>query len=103
MPPVAALCATPIQPYADGNAGPQFCRDGAIVVAARRYYAPITPHLLSLGPRPSVDKVETAMCADFGLRATNPMVFAGYELAAAYYGWRLAFDPWQFILYGHCS
>jgi hypothetical protein len=100
--PAVDICSAPIQQYADGGAGPLFCSSGAVIVAAWMYYAPIDPHVLSVGPNPTLFAVESAMCADGRTHATNPMLFSGYELAAAYYGWNLAFDPEQFILYGTC-
>ena len=97
------LCSSPIQQYANGNAGPRFCGNGALVVEAWTYYGPIDPHLLSVGPNPTVTAVESAMCADGReLHATNVMQLVGYELAAAYYGWHLDFDPQQFIMSGTC-
>jgi hypothetical protein len=49
-----------------------------------------------------VNAVVLAMCADGGLHATAPMLLSGYDLAAAYYGWQLAFDPEQIELSGTC-
>jgi hypothetical protein len=100
--PVRPLCSAPIIHYADGGAGPLFCLNGAIVVQAWSYYAPIDPNQLALGRNPTVAGVVSAMCADGRLRATRPMLLSGYALAAAYYGWNLNFDPEQFVLYGTC-
>jgi hypothetical protein len=101
--PAVALCATPIQRYQDGNAGPLFCRSGAIVVAAWRYFAPVDSRVMALGPAPSLDDVKSAISADFDRRSTNVNEYSGYQLARAYYGWNFAFDYWNFVLDGSYS
>jgi hypothetical protein len=101
--PVIDLCSAPIQQYADGGAGPLFCSNGALIVEAWTYYAPIDPHLLSVGPNTTVAAVQAALCADRRLNATNPMLLSGYTLAAAYYGWNdVPMDPGFFLVYGSC-
>lgn len=101
--PAVPLCVAPIERYQDGNAGPLFCRSGAIVVAAWAYFAPADPHVLSVGRGPSLTAVESAICADGSINhATWPMEQSGYQLAAAYYGWNLVFDIEQFQQHGTC-
>ena len=101
--PVIDLCSAPIQQYADGGAGPLLCSNGAMIVEAWNYYAPLDPHLMSVGPNPPVAAVQAALCADRRLNATNPMLLSGYTLAAAYFGWNdVPMDPGFFLVYGSC-
>jgi hypothetical protein len=101
--PVGALCSAPIQLYQDGNVGPLFCRSGAIIVAAWNHFASADPQVLSVGRGPTLTAVESAICAD-GVtnHATYPIEQSVYQLAAAYYGWNLAFDIGQFQQHGTC-
>jgi hypothetical protein len=93
---VVGLCSTQVQQYQNGNAGPLLCRDGEVVVEAWNYFAAADPHVLSLGRSSTSKEVEAAICADKNVNhATNPMEISGYVLAAAYYGWHFAPEPWQ--------
>jgi hypothetical protein len=98
--PAVGLSTLPIQIYQDGNAGPLFCRGEAINVSAWKYFAPIDSHLMALGPSADAAAVKAAIRADFGAHTTNVIEESGYELAAAYYGWKLDFDYWNFIYNG---
>ncbi len=101
--PAGSLCSAPLQRYADGNAGPLFCVGGAIVVDTWTYFAPVDPHVLSVGRGATLTAVESAICADGAINhATYPMEQSGYQLAAAYYGCTFAFDIEQFQQYGTC-
>jgi hypothetical protein len=101
--PAVSLCSASLQLYQDGNAGPLFCRSGAIIVDAWTYFAPADPHVLSVGRGATLTAVESAICADGAINhATNPMEESGYQLAAAYYGWNFAFDIVQFQQRGTC-
>lgn len=92
--PVAALCSTPLQAYADGNAGPLFCRGGEVNVLAWKFYAGVTPTVLGLGLHPTQAQVEAGLCHDGRAGpATRVELMYGYEIAAAYYGWKFAIDP----------
>jgi hypothetical protein len=95
--PVAALCSAPIQTFQDGNAGPLFCSNGAIIIQAWRYFAPIDTHVMSLGPLATVTQVKAAINADFARHSTNPIEANGYELARAYNQWAFAFDYWGYV------
>jgi hypothetical protein len=98
--PAVGLCGTSIQTYADGNAGPLFCLNHAIIVAAWEYFAAIDPHVMALGPAATLGAVQSAISADLDGRSTNVIEFSGYQLATAYYGWKLAFDYWNFVTPG---
>ena len=96
--PARSLCAASLQRYQDGSAFPLFCRDGAINVDAWTYLAPIDSNLLAAGPAATIDDVEAAIRSDFDVNhSTNVIEYGGYQLAAAYYGWSLAFDYWSFV------
>jgi len=101
--PSGSLCSTPIQLYQDGNAGPLFCRGGAIIVEAWTHFASTDPQVLSVGRGAMLAAVESAICAD-GLinHATYPIEQSVYQLAAAYYGWTFTFDIVQFQQHGTC-
>jgi hypothetical protein len=95
-PPAVGLCSAQVQQYQDGNAGPLFCRGGELIVEAWSYFAPLDPHVMSLGASSAFNDVQAAICADHNLsHATGPMEISGYVLAAAYYGWHFPTDPWQ--------
>ena len=85
--PAVALCSTEVYATADGNYLPLSCRDGALNVTAWRLYVQIGPHVLAAGKRPTIDQLQTAVDADFGLHATAVEISYSYQLAAAYYGW----------------
>jgi hypothetical protein len=101
--PAGSLCSAAIQLYQDGNAGPLFCRGGAIIVEAWTHFASTDPQVLSVGRGATLTAVESAICAD-GLinHATYPIEQSVYQLAAAYYGWNFAFDIVQFQQHGTC-
>jgi hypothetical protein len=92
--PVGQLCSTPIQVFANGNAGPLLCRGGEVNVQAWRHYADVSNTVLGLGQNPTQGQVEGALCADMRLNhATAPIERSGYQLAKAYYGWSFVTDP----------
>ncbi|HZK75265.1 MAG TPA: hypothetical protein VFD88_14860 [Clostridia bacterium] len=75
-----------------------FCRSGAINVLAWRAYIQISPNVLALGGSATITAIRTALCRDGKLdHATNPEERDGYEIAAAYYGWKFATDPTTFL------
>jgi hypothetical protein len=93
-PPVGALCSTPIQSTADGNAGPLLCRGGEVNVQAWQFYAEVSASVLGLGINPTAGQVQGAICDDFKHgHATKPEEASGYKLATAYYGWNFNIDP----------
>ncbi len=95
-PPVGALCSTPIQSTADGNAGPLLCRGGEVNVQAWQFYADVSASILGLGQNPTAGQVQAAICDDFKHgHATRPEEASGYRLATAYYGWSFNIDPTQ--------
>ena len=91
--PVVGLCTAPLFEEADGNAEPQYCRDGSINVEAWRYYNRISPNILGAGPQATVDEIHAAFRADGRNHPTSPMEQQAYHLAAAYYGWTFTPDP----------
>ncbi len=92
--PFGALCSTPIQTTANGNAGPLFCRRGEVNVQAWSFYASVSASILGLGLNPTEGQAEAAICDDFNHNhATKPEETNGYALAAAYYGWSFGKDP----------
>ena len=86
--PAVALCTTPVQVYQDGNAGPLFCRSGAINVAAWRWFENLRPAVMAAGPGLTASGQEAALCAKNGDNMTNPELDSAYRLAATYYGWK---------------
>ena len=53
---------------------------------------------MSLGRSATLDALRTAMCRDSKFwHATRPEEGYGYELSAAYYGWKFATDPTKFL------
>jgi hypothetical protein len=96
--PVAALCSYKLTATADGNFTPLFCRSGALNVLAWRSYVLISPNLMSLGRSATLEEIRTAMCLDGkDTHATKPEEGYGYEISAAYYGWKFATDPATFL------
>jgi hypothetical protein len=92
--PVVALCSQPLITSADGGATPLICTNGALNVLAWKFYAAISPRVLSAGTAATDRSVRAAMCADWiGGHATAPEERSAYELAAAYYGWSFDTDP----------
>ena len=80
--PAVALCTTPVQAYQDGNAGPLFCRNGALNVAVWNWFeSSLHPAVMAAGPGRSATAQEAALCARNGGNMTNP------ELRART-GWR---------------
>jgi hypothetical protein len=92
--PIVALCSQQLTPDQNGVAGPLLCTDGALNVLAWSRVAPLTPHVLSVGPAASVQAVQAALCRDINLsHAAVADELSAYDLAAAYYGWHLSTDP----------
>ena len=86
--PAGPLCAAPLQVFQDGNAGPDFCRDGALNVNAWKWYADsLHPAVMAAGPKLSATAQAAALCAKNGDNMTNPELESAYWLAARYYGW----------------
>ena len=92
--PAAALCSAPIQSYADGNAGPLFCKGGEVNVLAWRFDADVSSSILSLGLNPTPGQAQGAICDDIKRNhATKQEEISGYQLASVYYGWSFNVDP----------
>ncbi len=99
--PIVALCTQSLTVAQDGNAGPLLCANGSLNVSAWKFFAPLSPNLLSAGPGVSEQAVESALCADVRAHATYPQERSAYELAAAYYGWSFTPDPTS-VIYSGC-
>src|ERR1700694_5962840 len=92
--PIAALCSYKLLATADGNVIPTFCRAGAINALAWRWYVPVSPNVMSLGPGATSQAVTAAMCGDGkNYHATLVEEQYAYELSATYYGWKFATEP----------
>lgn len=101
--PVADLCSAPVQKLQDGNAGPLFCRSGALNVEAWRYFAPSNPHVMALAHNATIKEVQAAVCVDTGQgHMTSAQEDGAYALAAAYHGWASGFEPSWFVSRGGC-
>jgi len=92
--PVIALCSQPLITIPGASATPLTCTNGALNVLAWKFYATLSPRVLSAGTAATDRTVRAAMCADW-IRghATAPEERSAYELAAAYYGWNFDTDP----------
>jgi hypothetical protein len=102
VPPVVAECNEQLQFGADGTATPLTCGNGAINVAAWRYYARLGAPVLRLSRGATPGEVARALCN--GLRGTTiPIQTAAYHLADIYYGWRFGIDPSSGLSTGACS
>ena len=100
--PAVALCTTPVQAYQDGNAGPLFCRNGALNMAVWNWFeSSLHPAVMAAGPGLSATAQEAALCARNGGNMTNPELESAYWLAAAYYGWK-PIDIESFLLNPVC-
>jgi hypothetical protein len=100
--PVVALCSQPVTLTQDGGAAPLTCDNGALNVLAWKFYAGLSPRVLSAGTAATDKAVRTAMCADWiGGHATAPEERSAYELSAAYYGWNFDTDPTD-LLFSTC-
>ncbi len=98
--PAASLCTFDIYETADGNFEPRFCSGGSINVVAWRKYAAIGPHILAAGKDASAEQIDAAIRADSAAaRLTNIEILDAYQLAAAYYGWKLSPNPACELLY----
>jgi hypothetical protein len=89
--PAVPLCSVAPVRTANGNVWPLFCRGGAINVQAWRFYAGLTPSVLAAGSKATSSEAYAALCRD--AYVTNVEREYGFELAAAYYGWKFSLDP----------
>jgi len=85
--PAGALCTTPVKVFQDGNVGPEFCRAGALNVAAWKWYEQLQPPVMAAGPGLSPAAQKAALCAIGPQNLTNVESDRAYWLAAVYYGW----------------
>jgi hypothetical protein len=104
--PAVQLCSAPLQVFQDGNAGPLFCRSGALNVTAWAFFAQLKPRVFPLGPNATLAQIESAICAGGGQNMTLPEIDSSYALAASYYDWihgvAHGFDDEAFIQSGGC-
>jgi hypothetical protein len=85
--PAGPLCTTPVQVFQNGNAGPEFCRAGALNVAAWKWYEQLKPPVMAAGRDLSPEAQKAALCAPGPQNLTNVESARAYWLAAVYYGW----------------
>jgi hypothetical protein len=96
--PAVALCSQDLTIKQDGSAGPVLCANGSLNVKAWRYFATLTPRVLSAGPPASLAAVQSAIRRDCKVgHATAAQERTAYDLAAAYYGWTFETDPTDYL------
>jgi outer membrane murein-binding lipoprotein Lpp len=83
-------CPTP-EYYADGGAGPLFCRSVDPVILA--YYRKAYPPMFTLGPDATPQQVSAVVQHH---PSTLPIECSAFMLARAINGWRFPYDPVQY-------
>jgi hypothetical protein len=101
--PVVALCSQLVSTQPDGTAGPLICSNGGLNVQAWKFFAPLTPRVLAVGPAVSLARLQIALCRDVNVsHASLAQEISAYGLAAAYYGWNFTTDPTGILATSGC-
>jgi hypothetical protein len=90
--PIRPECLKAVTPTADGNGYPLTCSGDRVNVAAWESYAELLPRLFALGRnvnRCDVYEAERRPALSKEESLTLPETEASYELASAYYGWKV--------------
>jgi hypothetical protein len=90
--PIRSECLKAVTPTADGNDYPLRCSGDRVNVAAWESYAELLPRLFTLGrgaTRCQVYEAEVRPALSREELLSLPEVEASYELASAYYGWKV--------------
>jgi hypothetical protein len=91
-PPIRSECLIAVTSSADGNDYPLTCSGDRVNVAAWESYAELLPRLFTLGrvvTRCQVYEAEKRPALSREESLTIPEIEATYELASAYYGWKV--------------
>jgi len=100
---VVALCSQAVTTQPDGTAGPLICSNGGLNVQAWRFFAPLAPRVMGVGPAVSLARLQIALCRDVNVsHASLAQEMGAYELAAAYNGWNFATDPMEILATSRC-